>query len=108
MFFGFFRIFFFNFSIFFLSLKIDFKKPEYSVSEFITNSLHSFTDLKGGPSAPVSEALMGRQSPASSATTGALAAQEAASPRSSLVATQQPASYWALDRSGKRSCHNAV
>ena len=66
---------------------------EYSVGEFITNSLPSFTDLIGGPSAPVSDTLMGRQSPASSAATGALAAQEAASPRSALVAAQQPASY---------------
>ena len=78
------------------------------MSEFITDSLPSFTDLIGGPSAPVSNALMGRQSPASSAATGALAAQEATSPRSALVAAQQLASYWALDRIGEGSCHHAV
>ena len=78
------------------------------MSEFITDSLPSFTDLIGGPSAPVSDTLMGRQSPASSAAMGALAAQEAASLHSALVAAEQPASYRVLDRVRKGFCHNAV
>ena len=41
--FGFFRNFFYTFLSFSLTKKL--KKQEYSVGEFITNSLPSFTDL---------------------------------------------------------------
>ena len=69
-------------------------------------SLH-FTLLVGGPSAPIAAVLLAGHTPAASAAAAPLATQKATAPNAALVASNQPASYWALDRVSHRSCHDA-
>ena len=57
-----------------------------------------FTLLVGGPSAPIAAVLLAGHTPAVSAGAAPLATQKATAPNAALVASNQQASYWALDR----------